>query len=412
MLYDMSMFNMRSFSLSNFYLDDWHEQPTEWGFYFRDKIEMGGLIVNAGLRFDSYNLHDVVYSADALDPLSSPVDEETGVIKNPVHWDEEVGPTIYISPRLGISHPITDRDVLHFSYNHFLQRPDWRYFFENIGYSTEGAYEQIGNPELKPQRTVSYEVGFTHQFTANLKIDVTGYYKDIFGWVQQSQINALAGTRFWIYENADWGAVKGFEIAVDKRMSNNFSADLNYTYMVTSGRLSDPQLGGTYLWRNLVTPSDPHALDHDQTHTLSAKFAYYIPATRNQLMGDWLFNITERYGSGFPYDTQDRATATTVPAENDGRLPTTNQIDLRIQKGFDIGVGRLVTYLEVYNLLNKENMVYSPEGVPYSSEWYQSEEDRDGNGVADHYQDPEGRYQDWTVWSEPRHAKLGIEINW
>lgn len=410
--YDLSMFSIATFSLSNYYLDEWHEKPTEWGIYFRDKIEMGGLIVNAGIRLDSYNLGDVVYSDDALDPLSAPVDEETGEIKNPVNWSDNVGAKVYISPRLGISHPITDRDVLHFSYNHFLQRPDWRYFFENIGYSTEGAYEEIGNPELEPQRTVSYEVGFTHQFTANMKVDITGYYKDIFGWVQQSQINNLAGTRFWIYENADWGAVKGFEVAVDKRMSNNFSADINYTYMVTSGRLSDPQLGGTYLWRNLVTPSDPHALDHDQTHTLSAKFTYYIPAARNQLMGDWMFNVTDRYGSGFPYDTQDRASATTVPAENDGRLPATNQLDMRIQKGFDIGIGRLITYLEVYNVLNTENMVYSPEGVPYSSEWYQSEVDRDGNGVADHYQDPEGRYQDWTVWTEPRHAKLGIEINW
>ncbi|MFH1851925.1 MAG: TonB-dependent receptor [Candidatus Neomarinimicrobiota bacterium] len=412
LLYNLDAFIIRTFSLSNYYLDEWHQKPTEWGLYFRDKIEMGGLIVNAGLRLDSYNLGDCTYSGDALDPTSTPVDPETEEILNPVTWSEEVGPTIYFSPRLGISHPITDRDVLHFSYNHFLQRPDWRYFFENIGYSTQGAYEQIGNPELEPQRTISYEVGFTHQFSNDLKVDITAYYKDIFGWVQQTQINQLAGTRFWIYENADFGAVKGFEVALDKRMSNNFSADVNYTYMISSGRLSDPQLGNTYLWRNLIAPKDPHPLDHDQRHTLSLKLAYYVPPARNQFAGDWLINLTNRYGSGFPYDTQSRSVALTVPAENDGRLPFNNRLDLRIQKRFTFKPVKLAAYVEVFNVLNRQDMGFSPAGIPYNAEWYQSREDNDGNGVADHYLDPEGRYGDWTVWTTPRRAKVGIELNW
>ena len=31
-----------------------------------------------------------------------------------------------ISPRIGISHPITDKTVLHFMYGHFNQRPSWQ----------------------------------------------------------------------------------------------------------------------------------------------------------------------------------------------------------------------------------------------------------------------------------------------
>jgi len=411
-LYSLDVINLRAFSISNFYLDEYDVTPTEWGLYFRDKIEMGGLIVNAGLRFDSYNLgDDIEYSAVADDPSKTPVDE-FGEIVEPVKWKDEVGAKIYISPRLGISHPITDRDVLHFSYNHFLQRPDWRYYFENLSYSKEGAYEEIGNPELEPQRTVSYEVGFTHQFTDNMKVDLTAYYKDIFGWVQQSKGGDLTSTHFWYYDNADFGSAKGFEVALDKRMSNNFSLDINYTYLIASGRLSDPGMGGTYLWRKLISPREVHFLDYDQTHTVSAKFAYYIPASKNPLLGDWLINVTERYGSGLPYDSQDRASADVIPPENDKRMPYTNVVDLRIQKRFSYNKTGIAAFVEVFNVLNRDNTDYSPEFIPDNAEWYQSEEDLDGNGVADHLLDPEGRRHDWTVWAEPRRVKAGIEINW
>ncbi|MFQ6618589.1 MAG: carboxypeptidase-like regulatory domain-containing protein, partial [Fidelibacterota bacterium] len=125
-LYDLNVVNIMGFSASNLYLDNWDQKPYEFAFYIRDKIEMVGMIVNAGLRFDYYNLNGlsdsaVVYSANATDPLLSPIDPakqrgEPGYKLNPV---EVKGGVWNISPRLGISHPITERDVLHFSYNHF-----------------------------------------------------------------------------------------------------------------------------------------------------------------------------------------------------------------------------------------------------------------------------------------------------
>lgn len=408
-MYDLDIFNIRAYSVSNFYLDEWKRTPTEWALYFRDKIEMGGLIVNAGFRLDSYNLgDDVVFSADADDPLSTPVDPETDEIVNPVDWKDEVGVKIYFSPRLGIAHPITDRDVLHFSYNHFLQRPDWRYFYENLSYSIEGAYEEIGNPKIEPQRTVSYEVGFTHQFTPNLKVDATAFYKDIFGWTQQMKGGDIPATHFWIYGNADFGSVKGFELSLDKRYSNYFSADVNYTYMTASGRLSDPQLGGTYLWRQLVQPRKVHLLDYDQRHTLNISLGIYLPPSRNPLFGDWRINITERYGSGLPFDSQSRSVALTVPPENDKRRPFTNNVDLRVAKRLGFKSAGVSVFLEVFNLLDRDNLGVDPR----NAEWYLSEEDLDGNGVTDHYLDPEGRRHDWTVWQASRRAKVGIEVEW
>ena len=377
-LYDMDVFNLRAFSISNFYLDEWDMTPTEWGLYFRDKIEMGGLIVNAGVRFDSYNLgDDVVYSGVADDPTKFPVDE-TGDIVDPKNWKEDVGTKIYFSPRLCISYPITDRDVLHFSYNHFLQRPDWRYFFENLSYSTEGAYEEIGNPELEPQRTVSYEVGFTHQFTDNMKVDLTAYYKDVFGWIQQSKGGDLTSTHFWFYDNADFGSAKGFELALDKRMSNNFSLDINYTYLIASGRLSDRRLAGTYLWRRLISPPEVYLLDYDQTHILNTAISIYIPPSSNLLVlfGDWRITVINRYRDGFPYESSDQSSSSTA------RPLSINILDMRLSKQITFGSISVGTFIDFFNLLDRK------------------------------IQTTEAQFNDWTVWRPGRRVRVGLDIDW
>ncbi|MFC1547144.1 TonB-dependent receptor domain-containing protein, partial [Candidatus Neomarinimicrobiota bacterium] len=281
--------------------------------------------------------------------------------------------------------------------------------YQNLDYNDEGAYPNIGNPELEPQRTVSYEVGFTHQFTENMKVDVTAYYKDVFGWVQLSRGGELPGTKFRIPTNADFGNVKGFEVALDKRYSNYFSADVNYTFMIANGRLSDPGLGGTYLWRQFIMPRSIHPLDYDQTHTLNVNVNIFVPPNKNPflLFGNWRVNVTNRYGSGLPFDSQSRNAAYIVPAENDERRPFTNTVDMRIEKRINVGSGYASVWMDVFNLLNRSNLGAEPD----NAEWYLSEEDLDANGVADHYQNPEGRYHDWTVWNATRRIKVGIDVS-
>ena len=405
--YKLDVFNLRAFSVSNFYLDEWVTTPTEWGLYFRDKIELGGLTVNAGVRFDSYNLGDnVVYSGVACDLNKFPVTEE-GEIVEPVNWKDEVGSKIYFSPRFGWSYRISKHNWFHFNYSNLYQRPDWRYFFENLGYSTAGAYEEIGNPELEPQRTISYEVGFTHQFTDNMKVDVSAYYKDIFGWTQQSKGGDLAATHIWYYDNAGLGNAKGFEMALDKRMSNNSSLDINYTYLITNGRMSDPQLVLNYMWRNLGLLRESQLLDYDQRHTLNTTVSIYIPPSSNPMLlyGGWRITVINRYGSGLPYDSPKWSL---VPPVNDKRRPFTNTLDMRLSKQITFGSITVKTFIDVFNLLDRKNLIADP----VNSEWYLSKEDLDDDGKLDHYLDPEGRRGDWTVWGPLRRVRVGLDIDW
>ena len=69
--------------------------------------------------------------------------------------------------------------MIHFSYGHFLQIPTLNRLFENYGYKVpnrSGTYGPFGNPDLKPQETIMYEIGVRQGF-GDFVFDVTGYYR-------------------------------------------------------------------------------------------------------------------------------------------------------------------------------------------------------------------------------------------
>ena len=153
------------------YIDDYNTQPFEGAAYIQDKIELPYLVINLGLRFDYIN-SNVEFRNNPLDPNS--------LIK--------VKSRSQFSPRFGIAHPISDRTKLHFSYGHFFQNPDFQYLFENNKYDLNVREPLFGQPNLDAQRTISYEVGLSHQFSDNVAMNLTAYYRDITG---------LIGTRYY-----------------------------------------------------------------------------------------------------------------------------------------------------------------------------------------------------------------------
>ena len=190
--------------------------PYEGAIYIQDKIETRGMIVNAGLRVDMYNVNAYV-SDDVFDPLRIDEDTPGNVKQSEISIGDPYGyknisstdefavhtPTQWaISPRIGISHPITDKTVLHFMYGHFNQRPSWQKmtntpfmqlrpypetdpiltplpadYGQKYGYSYTH-WAGAGNPGLEFEKMIQYEVGFDQNIADLLNLDVTLYYKD------------------------------------------------------------------------------------------------------------------------------------------------------------------------------------------------------------------------------------------
>ncbi|MCA9786032.1 MAG: TonB-dependent receptor, partial [Candidatus Cloacimonetes bacterium] len=144
--------------------DQYHVWTTAGAVYLQDKISFKGMNANIGMRMDVWRPGG--YIEDVVNDPSVVVVTEAG---RRLFEEETFGAfggrwKAQLSPRLGISHPVTDNDVLFFSYGHFSQRPRYAYVYANLRSNSANTYQLIGNPNLNPTTTVAYELGLKHRF--------------------------------------------------------------------------------------------------------------------------------------------------------------------------------------------------------------------------------------------------------
>ncbi len=400
---DFEMQTIGFFSVSNLYVDEYKVKPMDFNAYIQDKMEFAGMIVNAGVRFDYYDQgNDISYPGNFTDPIDitkEPGDEDY------ILDEQDSEAFTFVSPRLGISHPIGENTVLHFSYGHFYQRPDYRYWFENNSMDFRGAYEEVGNPSLKPEKTVAYEIGFQHNMGDYL-LGFNAFYKDITNLIDQVQAGTAPFSNFWLYDNRDWADIRGFELTMRKFYSDYFSGSINYTFMIAKGKASGAQTGGSELWRKLNGVQDSYYLDWDQRHTLNANVTFSVPNNWGpQLgsfhpLGDWSLNILYTYGSPQPWSKVSRDPQ---PEYNTERLLATMRTDLKLEKRFRIDENmRAILFLEGYNIFDRKNLTNFPGGMNDAShtnfvEW-----------LDENPGDYEGRNNAPYVWGPRRNWRVGL----
>lgn len=148
----------------------YQEKPLEMSAYVQDKIEYEDMIVNVGVRVDYFNAKGNVL-LDETDPniylpLRGGLDS-LSIDQRRSSFYKSSSPKWQISPRLGIAYPVSDKGVVRFSYGHFLQIPSFQYLYNNTSYKVPlsgNPGSVYGNPDLKPQQTIMYEIGFKQEF--------------------------------------------------------------------------------------------------------------------------------------------------------------------------------------------------------------------------------------------------------
>lgn len=319
-------------------------RPFELAAYLQDKMEYDIMIINAGVRFDYFNSNTTV-PVDIRNPLDN--ENFPGAFqtrKAEAEWQ--------ISPRFGVSFPISDQGAIHFSYGHFFQIPSFENLYVNVDYNidqTSGLNNYVGNPELKAQKTVKYELGLQQVIFPNVSLDASVYYSDIRNLLGIQILETYEGFLFGRYINRDYGNVKGLIITLEKRYSDFFSAKIDYTYQVARGNASDP------LQNFYNNQSDPPVeetkkvvpLNWDQTSTLNVIATVGDPR-------DWTVGIIFSYGSGTPY-TEDARYTKGLRFENNGTKPSTINLDLKATKNFNFFGLDFNTYLMIYNIFDIKN---------------------------------------------------------
>jgi len=364
-------------------------RPDQISFYLQDKMEFDYLIVNAGIRYDYFKpAYSVPLNPDAL-PNSTFIDATS---KN------------QLSPRLGLAYPITDRGVIHLSYGEFFQVPPFQYLYQNPGYKVmvSGQVQTVvGNANLKPQRTTAYEVGLQQQLSDVLAVDLTLYYKDIRNLIDTEIHDYLNGAaQYAMFVNRDYGNVKGIVISFDKRFSNGFSANVDYTFQVARGNASDPL--SVYLDNQTNPPREsPKSLvplDWDRRHSLNVTLTY---GKEN----DYDISIVGRAGSGLPYTpSQSNYRSAGVNSEN---KPAIFNLDLYANKYFRVGGQVLSVFVKVYNLLDAMNElnVFTDTGrAGYTTSLIYDPQPQAINTLQEYFTRPD-------FYSPPRQILFGITMN-
>ena len=390
----------------NVYGQNYTEYPYILGIFAEDKMEFRGMILRLGIRFDVLGSNFDSYPNDLSDPVTDPT--MGGEIKDPT----SVAAKTYVSPRFSVAFPFTINDKLRFNYGKYVQWPPMERLFENTNYDFSGAFPRIGNPDLDPEITTLYELGWEHMITNDIVFGVVGYYKDISGLTDVRQVFYDPRNWYGLYYNIDYGNVRGFEVNLDKR-GTWLSGSVNYTYSVAKGKSSSPYQNYITVWAGDIIPTTEQYLDWDQRHMVNGNVMFRIPrgAEGFTMLEDSGINIIGKYGSGRPFTYAPRAGNEVI--ENNMRLPWTLSLDMRIDKRFQISeYSSFLTFLQVNNIFNRRNVDAGyfqsggDAGDTIDPEWYAT--DQDGDGVPDH--DMDGKYDDPMVWQPERLIRVGVAL--
>ena len=348
---------------------DYYNAKTYFGaFYLQDRIIFEGMTLNIGLRNDYWIPGR--YVEDAINDTSSIIiTEKARDIFQKETFDFPWFGNPYkmkarLSPRFGISHPITDNDVLYFYYGHFSQLPTFQYVYAKINSKAQSTYQVFGNPNLNPKTTVQYELGVKHRFSEDQVLELKAYWKDMFDYETSQTIRPsnpkYAHLSFNMYFNADYARARGIEAILKSRLLTNWYVDLNFNYsivtgkssspldnlLVQAGRLSEKPLGESYMsWDRPLHVFTNLSYSHPNNWGISARLEYESGRRYTRSIQDTIIYVGDRaYYEGPREDDRPYAYISEIPSKN---------IDIKLYRSIDIGELRLKTYLEIENVTDE-----------------------------------------------------------
>ncbi|MCT4623154.1 MAG: carboxypeptidase regulatory-like domain-containing protein [Schleiferiaceae bacterium] len=311
-------------------------------------------------------------------------------------------PQVTVSPRIAFQFPITDEAEFFAHYDLLVRRPDpGLNRMDPITYlqlENGNAPGFISNPDLKPQKTTDYEIGFRQMLSRNSALKISAFYREMRDMMQTVALNQAYPVTYVTYGNQDFGTVKGFTFQYDLRRNpeSNITLTANYTLQFADGSGSGPNSGA-----NLANSGQPNLryilpLDYDNRHVivLNMDWRYSGGRAYNGPQGKVARGILENAGlnlllnlnSGTPYTRRNRAFALTEGASsipltgqiNGSRLPWQTKLDLNINKVWYIQPKakegkqarkrpyNVEVYFTVLNILNNRNVtnVYAYTGSP------------------------------------------------
>lgn len=263
-------------------------------------------------------------------------------------------PKVTASPRFQFQFPINDEDALFYAhYDILVQRPktanyanaaDYYFLEQNTG-------NAIGNPDLKPEKTFDYELGFMQTLgkRKNAGVGISAFYRERKDMIQYRAYQFAYPKTYYTFGNRDFSTTKGFTFTYNYASPDPkvlpLELSLNYTLQFADGTGSSAT-SGSGLLQNFQTAGLPNLrylapLTYDSRHNVNLNLLYtYGEGEGPEIRGKHFFqnlraNMILRARSGEPYTTSAAVNNNVIQGTLNGtRLGWHFGADFRIDKGF------------------------------------------------------------------------------
>ncbi len=414
--------------------DIWRVRPANGALFMAYRFRHFGFILNAGIRLEYWMPGHFVDQAvlDSAAPIAEAFRQ--------VYLNESLNvfgrrTKFFLLPRLGVSFPVNENQVLFFNYAHSTILPHPTYVYTGLDpyYADRSTLRFVGNPALNPEVDISYELGLKSQLSDDDALTASTYWKDKYQFITSSQVQIKDATGREITRtiriNSDYARVRGIELSYYKRIGKWLSGQLSASYSSVTGQSASANetikqilsTGSREDTREYPLPWD-RPLDLKSNILIRPPKSTWLPWLKN-----YSLYVEATYRSGLrytPYLLTGHEPISGRPIYERSNRPDDyyGQIgknwfwmDMTFRKWWKIKQWSLSLSLEITNLWNNKNAtIINPVtgrayeyGDPVPSEW-----------LDYRYQDP----RDPRSWGLPpdnparympqRHVLLGISVKW
>jgi outer membrane receptor protein involved in Fe transport len=343
----------------------WETFPIRGALYGQSKLEFQGLIANIGLRLDYSHAGGTWYEFD--DWTLAFAEQFAGGIDTML-TQVSTDHILTLSPRVGVSFPITENSKLFFNYGHFRSMPTPDDLFMIRRESQSGAINRVADPNSPLPRTVAYELGYEHALFNQFLVRLAGYYRDVslqpylVTYTSRLQAGGIQSvyslTNPFSYED-----IRGFELTVARNVGQWVQGFVNYTYMVrTFGHFGNAQMYENPTqqaqWERLNQPW--RAAQQKPVPQPYARLNLDVLVPRDvgpslgntPIFGDWRVSFLASWQMG---------SMMTWPSGSLNRMRFRDyyNVDLRFARNFDVANRRVQFFADVTNVLNIRRMTFN-----------------------------------------------------
>lgn len=336
----------------------WETTPVRGAVYAQNKIEFQEVVADIGLRLDYSHAGGEWFVYDPFD--QGFLDAQN----NPIEEVFETSPTKHIftlSPRIGVSFPITVNSKLYFNYGHFRSMPVPENLYLVQRFVDNEAIARLANPNNPLPKSVAYELGYEHSLFDQYLIRVAGYYQDrsdrplLVRYTNRN--NAISYTTNLPNGYQD---IRGLEFTLSKNRGQWFQGFVNYTYMVTSsGRFGFPTI--------FENPAEQRRLEREDRSNIQSKpiprpyarmnLDFFTPREFGPSLGgfkplaDWRIGLLASWQAGY-YFSWSGGTGSIPGLINNVQWKDSYNVNMRMSRTIAVEGRRINFFMDVNNVLN------------------------------------------------------------